>query len=471
MELKRFAIGIGVALAIVTAANFSPCRAQEASQRSATVASESTSGGNYQTDHSGHPNFPDAENAERQMPGDPWVQVAKLMSSSFEAYDFGNSVAISGNTVVVGAPYGQFAFVFVRAKNGWGNMIQTATLTASDEMSCGLFGNSVSMSGNTIVVGDPQASPGCGATQPGAAYVFVEPPGGWKGSLTQTAKLTASDGVVGDGVGYSVSISGNTIVAGAPGTYLSDATGAAYVFVEPANGWTDGTQTAKLLASDGEVSDQFGASVSISGSTVVSGAPDTTIGSNQEQGAVYVYVEPLSGWKNMAQTAKLIASDGQQYDSLGTSVSTTGETVATGAPYAMIGSNQAQGAAYVYAEPSGGWKNMTQTAKLTAKGGYSRDAFGTSVAIDSDTVAAGSPNFSKAPDPISSPFFHQGAMYVFAEPAAGWRTASDPFRLTGSDARFAAYLGTSVAVSGHVALTGAIFNNRTLGAAYIFEIP
>ena len=448
--MKRVAIGICLALTIV--ANLSPGRAQEASQRSASVAT-------------------DAENTEKQISVNPWVQAAKLISSSFEAYDFGNSVAISGNTIVVGAPYGQSAFVFVRPKSGWENMIQAATLTASDEMSCGLFGNSVSISGNTIVVGDPQASPGCGPTQPGAAYVFVEPPGGWRGSLTQTAKLTASDGVVGDGVGNSVSISGNTIVAGAPGTYLSDATGAAYVFVEPANGWTNGTQTAKLVAADGEANDQFGASVSISGNTVAAGAQDATIGSNQAQGAVYVYVEPPSGWKNMTQTAKLVASDGQHYDRLGTSVSTTGDTVATGAPNATVGSNEGQGAAYVYAEPQGGWKSMTQTAKLTAKGGYAEDAFGTSVAVDSNTAVAGSPNFSRSPEPISSPFFHEGAMYVFAEPATGWKTASDPYRLTGSDARFAAYLGTSLAISGHVALTGALFNNRTLGAAYIFEIP
>ena len=94
--------------------------------------------------------------------------------------------------------------------------------------------------------------------------------------------------------------------------------GAAYVFTEPGSGWANMTQTAKLTASDGAADDRFGDSVSISGNTVVVGAPNATVGGNSGQGAAYVFTEPGSGWANMTQTAKLTASDGAADDSSAT---------------------------------------------------------------------------------------------------------------------------------------------------------
>ena len=103
--------------------------------------------------------------------------------------------------------------------------------------------------------------------------MFTEPGSGWA-NMTQTAKLTASDGAAGDYFGYSVSISGNTVVVGASATVGTNSyQGAAYVFTEPGSGWANMTQTAKLTASDGAAGDDFGNSVSISGNTVVVGAP------------------------------------------------------------------------------------------------------------------------------------------------------------------------------------------------------
>ena len=84
--------------------------------------------------------------------------------------------------------------------------------------------------------------------------------------------------------------------------------GAAYVFTEPASGWASMTQTAKLTASDGAAGDQFGCAVSISGNTVVVGADNATVGADSQQGAAYVFTEPVSGWSSMTQTAKLVAA-------------------------------------------------------------------------------------------------------------------------------------------------------------------
>src|SRR4029077_13744406 len=109
-------------------------------------------------------------------------------------------------------------YVYVKPATGWGNMTQVAVLSPSDGAFCDQFGASVSISGNTIVVGAPQNYDVCAPNGAGAAYVFVEPAAGWSGTLTEPAKLTASDGVTGDALGNSVAIAGSTVVAGAPGT-------------------------------------------------------------------------------------------------------------------------------------------------------------------------------------------------------------------------------------------------------------
>ncbi len=147
------------------------------------------------------------------------------------------------------------------------------------------------------------------------------------------------------------------------------------MFTEPGSGWANMTQTAKLTASDGAADDYFGTSVSISGNTVVVGAPDANVGSNNNQGAAYVFTESGSGWTNMTQTAKLTASDGAAGDYFGHSVSISGNTVVVGALDATVGSHSQQGAAYVFTEPGSGWANMTQTAKLTASDGAAERPF------------------------------------------------------------------------------------------------
>ena len=405
---------------------------------------------------------------------DPWSQIAKLSGQGAGAGN-GASVAISGNTIVVGAPVGYgssgsgVAYVFVKPASGWGNKIQTAQLKSSDGQFCDLLGTSVAIVGNIIVVGAPQNYYICGGYAAGAVYVFVEPPGGWTGTVTETAKLTASDGAINDALGYSISISGNTVVAGAPGTIPSSKSGAAYVFVESASGWANMTQTAKLTESDGTADDAFGLSVSVSGSTVVAGSPYAS------SGAGYVFVEPSGGWKNATQTAKLLASDGAAGDSLGYSVSVSGGTAAVGAPYAKIGSNAEQGAAYVFVEPAAGWSNATQTAKLTESDGLSGDYLGYSVAVNSTRVVAGASYYMRGPHTsgggVAESYFHEGAVYVFSKPSGGWITTSSKIKLTGSDARFASYLGSSVAIGGSDVVAGAPGLERGVGAAYLFVKP
>ncbi len=416
----------------------------------------------------------DTAGAQGQITIDPFVQQAKLTASDGAANDnFGNSVSVSGNTVVVGAWNAKVgantlqgaAYVFTAPSSGWANMTQTAKLTASGGAASDDFGVSVSIDGNTVVVGASGAKVGSNSTQ-GAAYVFVKPASGWA-NMTQTAKLTASGGAASDNFGVSVSVSGNTVVVGAWNAKVGANTlqGAAYVFTKPSSGWANMTQTAKLTASDGAASDNFGDSVSVSGNTVVVGAPGAKVGANNGQGAAYVFTEPGSAWANMTQTAKLTASDGAAGDYFGGAVSVSGNTAVVGAPWAKVGANTLQGAAYVFTEPGSAWASMTQTAKLTASDGAAGDVFGDSVSVSGNMVVVGALGATVGANG------DQGAAYVFTEPGSAWANMTQTAKLAASDGAAGDYFGKSVSVSGNTVAVGAfeakVGANGGQGAAYV----
>ncbi len=409
----------------------------------------------------------DAAGAAYPLVIDPWIQQAKLTASGGAVNDvFGSAVAISGDTVVVGAAgvnAGQgSAYVFVKPGGSWHDLTQVAKLTASDGATLDWFGYSVAISGDTVVVGAP-GGPTTPSTVPGAAYVFVKPGGNWA-DMTQTAKLTASDGAVNDRFGISVAISGDIIVAGALFDDIGTNTnqGSAYVFVKSGGGWADMTQTVKLTASDGVAETRFGSAVAISGDTLVVGA----LGVNTGLGSAYVFVKPGGGWANMAQTAKLTPSDGATNDDFGFSVAISGDALVVGANGDAFGVNNQQGSAYVFAKPGGGWANMTQTAKLTASDGAAVDAFGWSVAISGDTVLVGA-----LFDDISINT-DQGSAYVFVKPGGGWVDMTQTAKLTASDGALGDSFGWSVAISGTTIVVGAytddIGANADQGSAYVF---
>jgi hypothetical protein len=278
-----------------------------------------------------------------------------------------------------------------------------------------------------------------GNSSQGAAYVFVEPSGGWE-NMTQTAKLTASDGVAYAFFGIATAFSGNTIVVGAQ--FSNDqGPGKAYVFVEPKGGWANRTQTAELTASNGVPYDYFGFAVAVSSNIVVVGGGQCIEGC---PGTAYVYVKPPSGWANMTETAQLTPSDGENGDFFASSVSTTGTTTVVGAPQHEF---DEAGAVYVFAEPAGGWVSMTQTAELTINATKSQ-CLGSSVSITGDVILAGADCVHDS----------TGAAYVFVKPANGWQNSSDyaarlsiPFKYQWDQ------FGGSVALSGKVGVIGARF--------------
>jgi uncharacterized protein (TIGR03437 family) len=275
------------------------------------------------------------------------------------------------------------------------------------------------------------------------------------GVWTQRQKLTADDGAASDGFGFSLAISGDTVVVGArwddTGEKMNQ--GSAYVFVRSGGVWT---QRQKLTADDGAAGD-FGFSMAVSGDTVVVGASIDTIGANSDQGSAHVFVRSGTVW---TKQQKLTADDGPAGDQLGSSVAISGDTIVVGAPLGDIGDKFDQGSAYVFVRSGTVW---TKQQKLTADDGEARDIFGISVALSGNTVVIGA-NVDKIGENIV-----QGSAYVFVRIGATWMKQQ---KLTADDGEVGDQLGSSVAISGDTVVVGAfgdkIGENFRQGSAYIF---
>jgi len=321
-----------------------------------------------------------------------------------------------------------------------------AELTASDGAGGDYLGRSVSLDGDTAVVG--AAGSDVGGESQGAAYVFVRSGDTW----TQQVKLVAPDGAPGDEFGFAAAISGDTIVVGARFAAIDgiDGHGAAYVFVRSGDTWT---QQAKLSADDGAAYDEAGFSVAIDGDTVLVGAPFA----NASQGKAYAFTRTGTDW---AYQATFAADDGAASDRFGLALAIDGDTAIAGSPSAQIGANGYQGAAYVFARSADTW---SFASKLTASDGAAFDEFGVSVALDAGTAVVG----AHYADVV---FSGQGAAYAFVGDGDTW---SEQGKLVSDDAFFGDEFGFSVAVAGDTAAVGALFadagGTENEGEAYIFS--
>jgi hypothetical protein len=367
-----------------------------------------------------------------------WTQQAYLKASNPDAGDrFGASVALDGDTIVIGAYLedgdgagGQAdnsteasgaAYVFNRTGATWS---QQAYLKASNPGLGDVFGVSVAIADDTIVVG-AQGEDGNGpggpannsAEESGAAYVYTRTGASW----SQQAYLKASSPVIAAIFGDSVAISGDTIAVGAwgegEGGYNS---GAAYVYTRAGAAWTE---QAHLKASNAGANHRFGDSIAIDGDTTVVGAPTEgrDIYDDWESGAAYVFTRSA---ETRSQQAYLKATNVGRGDKFGESVAIDGDNIvvgATGEDGNGIGgpgdnSVQASGAAYAFIRRAGTW---FEHGYLKAAAPGVTDRFGASVAIDGETIALGAPNEdgnatgvngSQADNSASD----SGAAYIFA---------------------------------------------------------
>jgi uncharacterized repeat protein (TIGR01451 family) len=327
--------------------------------------------------------------------GTAWSLQQKLRPfDSTTSARFGWSVSISGETLVIGAPGAEgagAAYVFLRSGTTW---YQQQKLTAPPGALD--FGRSVALSGDALVVGAPLG----GAGAAGSAFVFVRSGATW----SPQQELVASDAAGGDELGASVSISADTAAVGAPGDDNGPAdTGSLYVFVRGGTTWTE----QQKLLSDGGAGNSLGASVSISGNTVVGGAPGNAGPGGAQAGSAYVFVRAGTVW---TQQQQLFASDGAPGDALGSSASVSGDALVVGATSDDTPGGANAGSASVFVRSGSTW---TEQPKLTAPDGTADDAFGTAVAVSGTTVVAGAP---QADDPQGGPA--AGSAYVFRDSGA-----------------------------------------------------
>lgn len=350
------------------------------------------------------------------------------------AFDqFGYSTAIAGDRAVVGAPFEDSvlsgegaAYVFLRTGASWA---LEQKLFDSDADTLTSLGTSVALTDTTIVVG-AAGTP----TAPGQVYVYIRD--GFEWVLQQV--LTASDGSGGNRFGISVSIEGDTLVAGASGD--ASQRGAAYVFTRSGGVWTE---QKKLTASDGSVSDAFGGSVALSGTTILAGASQK----NVRQGNVYVFTGAGSSW---SEDQKLTASDADTFDFFGESLDLSNDLAVIGAS----GNDSDGGAAYVFRR-SGGVFSEEQILLPTGTEAASR--FGSSVTLTDTTIA------------VAAPFDGAGSVSVFIYLTDSWQLQQ---RAVSPGASIGDRLGFSVSLDESTIIAGAPragLLGDTSGSAHVFK--
>ena len=389
--------------------------------------------------------------------GNVWTLQQKLTAADGAADDnFGVAVAMSGDTIVIGADRDDTAagsaYVFTRNGNVW---TQQQKLTAFDRSGFDLFGHSVSISGETVVVGSFNADTP-GAVDSGAAYVFTRSVGVW----TLQQKLIASDADFRDNFGFSVAMGGDTVVVGA---YQDDLvagvdSGSAYVFTRTGSQWA---QQQKLTASDAAEGDFFGVSAAISGNTVVIGAffDDTVRGDSA--GSAYVFIRTGTVW---SQQQHLFASDGAAIDDFGYSVAISGNAIVVGAVAGDTSAGTNSGSAYLFTRTGTVWTEQQELA--ASNGGSPEDYFGTSVAVSGNTIIVGA-FFDDLPVGENA-----GSAYIFATPGLniGGRVTTP----SGLILRNAAVLLTDSQNVKRAATTSSFgiyaFDNVVVGETYVISV-
>ncbi len=329
--------------------------------------------------------------------GAGWTQSEQLIAGDGGAEDrFGYSVAISGNTIVIGAPFKTFqgnaaqgaAYVFARSGGAWG--LQGRLLS---EARNALFGYSVSISDNLVAVGSPYHKVGENQDQ-GSVTIFTR-----SGTMWSREKvLTANDGAASDNFGWSVALSGERVLVGAPSPVFGGRTGAAYVFERSSTQSLPWEQRAKLIANDAQTSDLLGYSVALYGNTALVGAQGKVINDPLRRQAAYIFVTSGTPGEAWSQQERLVVGEGEP-TSL-SSVALSGDTAVVGTKGEIIEGRLYQGAARVFTRSGTVWSLQQQ---IVASDGQADDQFGVSVAIFGDTIMAGASGGGN---------FNQGAVYV-----------------------------------------------------------
>jgi predicted amidohydrolase len=318
-------------------------------------------------------------------------------------------------------------------------------ITADDAAEFDRFGYSVSINGNYAIVGAVLDDDD--GRESGSAYIFVRDGVEW----TQQQKLTADDAANEDWFGCSVSISSDYAIVGAYYGNDDDGgnSGSAYIFVRDGEEWT---QQQKLTANDAAEWDRFGISVSIDGDYAIVGA-NLDDDDGEHSGSAYIFIRDGEEW---TQQQKLTASDADEYNYFGYSVSISGDYAIVGADGDSDDGHQS-GSAYIFIRDGEEW---TEQQKLTADDAAEGDWFGISVSIDGNYAIVGAWGNDDDGD-------RSGSAYIFVRDGEEWTQQQ---KLTADDAAAGDDFGRSVSISGDYAIVGAFGNTddgQASGSAYI----
>ncbi len=395
-----------------------------------------------------------------------WQEIASNYLGEGAADDLcGSALAMSGDLIVVGAPRhdgaasnGGLAAIF-RLDPDTGILQEIANLRPEVPVNADLFGSSVAIDGDVVVVGAVQNRSG----GQGRAYVFERPADGWSGIIHEAAVLRASDAGSGDEFGFSVAIDADQIAVGARAEdQMGAQAGSVYVFEKPDDGW-EGVleEDAKLLPESG--STQYaGNSIALQDSLVVTGAFLRSYDGASQRGAAYVYARPDTGWGGpQSPTAILHASDSAGSDRFGVSVALAGTTLVVGAyQEEPPGANVNHGCIYVFEEPAGGWTGeVFEVGKLRISDPSSQCKFGSRVALDGGRVTGAS--------------LVKEAVYVFERPVEGWSGLhTETVKVQAGDADGDDEFGQGLAIAGSYLAVGAPTHDgleTDAGKVYLFE--
>ncbi|MEI7658591.1 MAG: immunoglobulin domain-containing protein [Phycisphaerae bacterium] len=389
--------------------------------------------------------------------GSTWTQQAKLLASDGAAGDtFGNAVHLRGDSLIVGAPtdttpagaLAGSAYVFTRSGATW---TQQARLAASDGRGADFFGSGVAIEGDTAIVGAFFADIGSSVNQ-GAAYVYRRSGTSW----TQESKLVAPDGAAGDAFGISVALRNGTV---AIGSFFDDVAtaadgGSVYLFSRGAGSWTHQARL-EMPGGGAGVNDQFGFPIALTDDAVLVGAVLDDVGGKVDAGSAWIFSKVAGAWLVGDLQMPL---NGESDDAFGASIAIAGDTMAIGAPRDNIGSAIDQGSVRIMLRRGGQWGAQ---ATLVASDGAAGDRFGTSVAIEGDTIVVG----AAGDDALAPAGADSGSAYVFTRSGSMWTQQS---KLTASDAAPGAAFGQAVGLSGDSVVVGAPQSPSAEGAAYVF---
>jgi len=375
--------------------------------------------------------------------GETWIQQARLMANEGMGGDrFGSAVSIDGDRALIGAWSADeargAAYVFVRSGSVW---VQQARIQADDALPGDRFGWSVSIDGNAAAIGalEDDNERGLGA---GSVYLFQRSGSNW----TQQTRLAASDGRQGDRFGSAVALRDLQLIVGAAnGGFFGE--GKAYIFEFDGTVWD---AEGQLAASDGGLSDGFGATLAIEGDVAVVGAPLRDGDSTLDVGGAYIFERVEAEW---VERARLGATDGASGAEFGTAVAIQGDEVIVGA----VGVDNQRGAAYVFSKSGEDWLFDVRISALGARDG---DGFGGALGFSGSDLIVG------APDADNLNGTDAGAVYFYSRIGLSWAQQT---LVIASSRVIEPYFGASVTLGDGMAVIGASGGEGTPGAAYVYE--